>query len=299
MDSVANSPKRVRAKAGKPQAYAAPPLTPDEKRARKDSANRILTNLKAALNHALDVGKVSIPDPCWRYVKPYRGTTKARQRFLSESEQVSLTLAAQGDFRDFVRAALLTGCRYSELARLTVADYYPDGKVQTIFVAESKSGKPRHIVLTGEGVKFFEGMTQGKKPTDPIFTHKVMDRATQSHSAETGKFEARAESMVVSTWKTSQANRLMKKACIDAGLEPLSFHELRHSYASMLIQKGFPMLLVAQQLGHSDARMVEKHYGHLADSFKASLFASLPDIGLLDPDTEPPKVQRFKGRRRA
>jgi hypothetical protein len=32
---------------------------------------------------------------------------------------------------------------------------------------------------------------------------------------------------------------------------------------------GAPLLVVAQNLGHADTRMVERHYGHLAQSFVA------------------------------
>lgn len=52
----------------------APPTTEDEKRARKDSANRVLTTLKAALNHALDRRRVAGGE-AWQSVKPYCGTT--------------------------------------------------------------------------------------------------------------------------------------------------------------------------------------------------------------------------------
>lgn len=30
---------------------------------------------------------------------------------------------------------------------------------------------------------------------------------------------------------------------------------------------GVPLIVVAKNLGHSDTRMVEKHYGHLAPSY--------------------------------
>ncbi|NTV73497.1 MAG: tyrosine-type recombinase/integrase [Holophaga sp.] len=53
-----------------------------------------------------------------------------------------------------------------------------------------------------------------------------------------------------------------------AGLEPLTFHELRHTYASALINRGVPLVFVAQQLGHADTRMVEEHYGHLCETAK-------------------------------
>ena len=60
----------------------------------------------------------------------------------------------------------------------------------------------------------------------------------------------------------------MRDACRAAKISPaLGFHGLRHSYASRLAMRSVPMQVIAQQLGHADTRMVEKHYAHLAPSF--------------------------------
>jgi len=65
-------------------------------------------------------------------------------------------------------------------------------------------------------------------------------------------------------------------------MDPLGFHELRHSYASMLVNAGCPLAYVAAQLGHTDTRMVEKHYGHLAPTALAdSIRALMPKQGLM------------------
>jgi integrase len=50
---------------------------------------------------------------------------------------------------------------------------------------------------------------------------------------------------------------------------PISFHGLRHTCAIRLAMKGVPLADIAAQLGHSDTRMVEEHYGHLAPSYVA------------------------------
>jgi len=52
-----------------------------------------------------------------------------------------------------VRGALLSGARYSELARMHVADFHRDSG--TLLVRTSKAGKVRHIELTAEGLDFF------------------------------------------------------------------------------------------------------------------------------------------------
>jgi integrase len=63
--------------------------------------------------------------------------------------------------------------------------------------------------------------------------------------------------------------RSLKAATVEAALAPITFHGLRHTYASRLAMNGVPLAVIATQLGHSDIRMVEKHYGHLAPNYVA------------------------------
>ena len=120
-------------------------------RQRRASANRVLTILRAALNQAFSDGKVASDVP-WRTVKRFRDVDAPRLRYFTKDEVTRLVNAAQGNFRDLVLAALFTGCRYGELCRLRAGDLNPDSG--TVFVGQSKSGKARHVVLTGEGRSF-------------------------------------------------------------------------------------------------------------------------------------------------
>ena len=48
--------------------------------------------------------------------------------------------------------------------------------------------------------------------------------------------------------------------------------------------RGVPLAVIAQQLGHADTRMVEKHYGHLAPSYVAdTVRAAFGTLGILKP----------------
>ena len=76
-EELAEQPARVRSRRGLDanghslaQQFRAPPQTEDERRARRASANRVLTILKAALNRAYHDGKVPTDD-AWRRVKPF------------------------------------------------------------------------------------------------------------------------------------------------------------------------------------------------------------------------------------
>jgi integrase len=60
----------------------------------------------------------------------------------------------------------------------------------------------------------------------------------------------------------------MADAVSRAKIKPrISFHGLRHTWASLAVMNGVPLMVVAKNLGHTDTRMVEKHYGHLAPSY--------------------------------
>jgi integrase len=240
--ALAATPPQVRPRAGQPQ-YKSEPAGDDEIRRRRASANRVLTMLKAALNHAFDEEKVTKNDAWGRRLKPFESVEVARTRYLSVAEAKRLINACDPEFRPLVRGALETGCRYGELVRLEVADFNPDAG--TVAIRKSKSGRARHVILTEDGAAFFKRHCAGRSGQELMFTHA----------------DGRP-------WKASEQARPMAEACARAKIEPpVGIHQLRHTWASLGIANGLPLMIVARNLGHVDTRMVEKHYGHLAPSF--------------------------------
>lgn len=57
--------------------------------------------------------------------------------------------------------------------------------------------------------------------------------------------------------------RVFRPAVRRAALKGLTFHDLRHTYASLMVAAGVSAQVIADQLGHSDARLVLQRYGHL------------------------------------
>jgi hypothetical protein len=108
-NKLATQPKRVRSKrtATEP-ATRSTPDDEDARRARKATANRILTMLKAALNRAFQADRVS-SDTAWRKVKPFKRVDEAVVRYLGAAEARRLVHACAEDFQKLVQAALLTG----------------------------------------------------------------------------------------------------------------------------------------------------------------------------------------------
>ena len=256
---IAETPPRLRTKPGEKQQYREPADDPDAIRRRRASANRTLTVLKAALNRAWREGEIA-SDAEWRRVEPYAAVEMARTRYLTIAEAQRLLNAAEPSFRNLVQAALQTGARYGELAALKVSDFNTDSG--TVTIQQSKSGKARHIVLTDEGVMFFRGVTAGRNGAELVFTTKAG-----------------------SAWTKSAQTRPMADACKNAKISPpIGFHGLRHTWASLAVMNGVPLLVVAKNLGHADTRMVERHYGHLAPSYVAdAIRAGAPRFGTVEP----------------
>jgi integrase len=82
----------------------------------------------------------------------------------------------------------------------------------------------------------------------------------------------------------------MLDACQRAKIKPaVSFHVLRHTHGSTLAMRGVPMGVIAEQLGHADTRMTEKHYAHLAPSYVAdTIRAHFPTLGIASEGTVRP-----------
>ncbi|MBI5184881.1 MAG: site-specific integrase [Nitrospinae bacterium] len=60
-----------------------------------------------------------------------------------------------------------------------------------------------------------------------------------------------------------RVQRAFKEACVKAGLEDFHWHNLRHDFASMLVQGGTDIYTVQRLLGHKDGRMTQR-YAHLS-----------------------------------
>jgi integrase len=243
-DGLVKVGPRVRTREGLEQRHSKIGRDADAFRARRSTANRTLTILKAALNRAWRDDKVA-SNAAWARVEPFKGVGAARVRYLTIAEAQRLTNVCDPDFRLLVRAALETGARYGELCALRVHDFNPDS--DTLEIRQSKSGKSRHVVLTKEGATFFRQLCAGR-PGAEIMLRKASGEA----------------------WRRSEQGPLMRRACQIAKISPpIGFHATRHTWASLSVMNGVPLMVVARNLGHSSTRMCEAHYSHLAPSYIA------------------------------
>jgi integrase len=258
LHDLAKLPPRVRTQPGQPQQHREIDTDdPEAVRRRRSSANRVYNTLRAALNHVWRQGSVP-SNAAWARVESFANVDAARVRALTVAESKRLINVCDAELRPLVVAALQSGCRYGELCRLLVGDFNPDSG--TLAIWQSKSGKPRHVVLTREGADFFAQLAAGRDPGDPMLR--------------------RADG---SAWGRSNQQHRMIDACRRAKITPpIGVHCLRHTWASLAIMAGMPLQVAARNLGHVDITMVQKHYGHLAQDYVTDAIREhAPKFGLV------------------
>lgn len=259
---VATAPRVRRPKNALQARHAAVDLLDAEvRRRRRSTANRIATTFKAVLNHASRLAPDDFPNrEAWRQgLRAFRRVERPRDRWLALEEVKRLVEAcSEPPFRQLVLAALYTGCRYGELRRARVGDYVLE--LPALRIPVTKSGRWRDVFLHDEAAAFFAVLTTGRAADE-----RLLERSPGI------------------PWGISQQARRIAAACKTAQIpRPISFHGLRHTYASLSVQAGMTLIALARNLGHADTRMVEKYYGHLSDGYMRAQVRFAPGLRLCE-----------------
>lgn len=206
-----------------------------ERRA-KDSINRNLATIKAALNMALADRLVST-DAGWKTVTAFENVGRRRELFLSREQRAELLAACSPGLRELVQGLMLTALRPGELAAANARDL--DKKHGTLQIRKSKT-ETRIVPLSTAAMKFFIDLTRER---------------IGAHALVADDFGAR--------WDKDKWKKPFKAASKAAGLPADAVaYSLRHAAISELLVGGMDMHAVAKIAGTS-TDMIDKHYGHL------------------------------------
>lgn len=168
------------------------------------------------------------------------GPEVQRNRFLAEWEAENLVRAIQNDENQTaarsIMLLLLTGARRNEV---TFAKWeYVDWKNKTLLVPKSKSGRARVVALNQSAIALLNA-TPRVAGNPYIFPSEVTGRPSASLFFPWARIRERA------------------------GLDDVRLHDLRHSFASFLVNKGVSLYVVQGLLGHLHARTTQR-YAHLS-----------------------------------
>lgn len=209
------------------------------------SCNRILAVFKSICTLAVLCGLLPLGvTPCTG-VQPFKNYV-LRERYLSSAEAQKLMQALNASCKpeaQVIRLLLLTGARKSEILTARWENVCFDQRF--LIVPLSKSGRPRHIPLSDAAIAILRSLPRvegapwlfpGHAPHKPL-------------------------SDVFIFWK-----RLRQ----ELGMPDVRIHDLRHTFASCLVNAGHSLYEVQKILGHSDPKITMR-YAHLG---QASLVAA-------------------------
>ena len=203
------------------------------------TCNHYVKLIKHCLNLAIDWDMLEI-NPAVRV--PLFNEDNKQENYLSETELEKLLTVLHSDENrtvcQIVLFLLSTGARLNEALSATWNMVDRERRVWRISASNSKSKRVRSVPLNNSAIDILNQLT-----TEGEFDHLFINRQTGEPYTTISKV----------------FGRLRKKA----GLSHLRIHDLRHQYASFLVNSGRTLYEVQQILGHSDPSVTQR-YAHLS-----------------------------------
>jgi integrase len=198
---------------------------------KKSSVNRELACLKKMFNKAKDWGYM-LSNPAEK-VRFFSEKDNFKERILTTEEEQLLVENSPIYLRKMITTALHTGMRRAELLTLIWSNV--DLEKKLVRLEHTKSGKIRFIPISPELHSLLSELKASTLSSPYVFVN-----------GKTGTL-------------FRDIKRSFQTACKRAGINSLRFHDLRHTFASRLVERGVDIITVKELLGHSTIRMTERY----------------------------------------
>lgn len=213
----------------------------------------IARTLSSALTDAVEYLPVN---PAFKMAKYFRCPDEIKHKvrwYTREESDKFLATAQLGDpqmYRLWL-IALRAGLRHGELIGLTWGDL--DFTAKQINVARSLDREGLNPTAPKHGQRFVDMSDELVEILEPVAGQ--FDRDAYISASPKG-----------TPWQQRTVLKRLHRMTKAAHTRRLDMHELRHTFASQLLQDGAPMLYVKEQMGHSSIQITVDLYGHLAPS---------------------------------
>lgn len=236
----------------------------DRKRLAPASVNRLLNDLRAALNASAEKHRRELPAALPAEIKvgtrAMRVATEARKQLLTD-EQIKAVIDAafavdeDGDFGRLVLLAASTGARYSQLARIRVGGLQiQNGRVMVPGSNKGRSAAERSPVavpLSDATIEKLLPAVEGRMPDEPLLMKWAYRNVGPFKWEKDCRRPWGASHEIRDNWAATVA-----RAEVPAGT---IMYALRHSSIVRGLRMGLPIRLVAS-LHDTSSVMIEKHY---------------------------------------
>jgi len=233
----------------------------------RNTVKNVFAILRALFSQAIEEGAVTL-NPATRLGKFNKADKEGRKtEFLTEAEAdsfLSAVRALRPERHPFFLCALRTGLRLGELLALEWDD---------VQFGQDEQDSNRFIMVRHNIVRGIPGEPKSRKPRRVDLNRELRQVLLEFRDARMLEAFAHGESEATGLVFPSQTGAPLDSRnvyhrdflpCLQAaGLRRVTFHALRHSFASHLIQRGASLAYVREQLGHSSIAVTVNFYGHL------------------------------------
>jgi integrase len=209
------------------------------------TVEKIFSTIRKVWNDARNK-EIVLQDSPTKKIKLDRFDNK-RNRYFTHREAEAFLAELKSKHTSSYRQALISlhcGLRFGEIAALRWGDIDIARKI--IGVRNSKGGFARHARMTEEVKNMFTGIDPRERE-DLIFPTVTGTRQSDPHK------------IINKTIKELGFNK-----DVTDRRQRLSFHSLRHTYASWLVDRGIGLYDVQKLLGHRNSELTQR-YSHLSD----------------------------------
>jgi integrase len=240
------------------------------------SINRTIEILRHMMNWA--VGREYIDRTPFRrgtetLIRKLREDNQRRRR-ISEDEEARLLAAAPPLLRSMIITALDTGTRQGEMLALRFADIDFARGLITLRGETTKSRKTRFVPIATARLRavleWLQLDADGRKKADDALVF----------SDETGEPLGRFRTAWVTTvlkahaispeWKSYNWTALTPECVAEFRRIDLRWHDLRHEYASRLVERNVPLAQVRDLLGHASITTTERYDNQKLENLQAA-----------------------------
>ena len=218
-----------------------------ERRISNSTVNREVAMLRAVMERARKLWKLDVAEVNWKLHRLQEADH--RTRYLTAEEADRLLEAAAPHLRPPIMAALFTGLRLSNVMTLDWADVDLRARLITVRVKSRRPGG-KALTVPIAGPLLAELARLGAADAGPVFTYRGRP--------------------------VTRMRRAFASALRAAGITDFHWHDLRHTAASWMVQRGVPLAVVRDILGHSDIKLTSR-YAHVAPSQKREAVEAIGD----------------------
>ncbi len=157
----------------------------------------------------------------------------------------------------------------SVLLDTKIVEYTENGKVVTVPEEQMKNKSSRRTLPLPEPV--YEMLIEVKEKQE---LYRKLFKSSYNRKYHDYVCVDQLGNLIKPSYITSHFSDLLKKY----GLRHIRFHDLRHTFASILLGKEVPLINVSNFLGHSDIGTTANIYGHLDTASKKASAAVITDV---------------------